>query len=283
MPEFDDKRLTLPEGVDGTPMQVSAGTAAIHEAPDAASQMVTQALHGEALMAGQERGGFVRVQLERDRYVGWALKEAVASSVLAPTHKVSALRTYVYSEPDLKSAPQLIVSLGSRLRITGQEGRFLKSERGGWLPEQHVAALDAYETDPAGVAELYLHAPYLWGGCDSLGIDCTGLMRAAFLACGIILPRDSDMQYAWCGEAIGEWRKPGALQRSDLVFWKGHVGIMLDGDIFLHANAHHMAVAKEPLAGAIERIAKIYGEPIGARRIDLVSGKADTPAWLKAG
>lgn len=280
MPAFDDKRLMPPAGKTATVMQVKAGAAAIRSAPRDDAEMVTQALHGETLHLFQQDGAYGYVQLERDRYVGWTLLDALAAPVLAPTHRLSALRTYAYSKPDLKSAPQFILSQGSLLTVSGKDGRFFKLERGGWVPGQHVAALDHLEDDPAGNAERFRHAPYLWGGCESLGLDCTGLTRAAFGACGVQLPRDSDMQFDWCGEPVENWASPGTLTRNDLVFWKGHVGIMLDSQIFLHANAHHMAVASEPLSGAIERIAKIYGEPIGARRIDIAFERNRTPDWL---
>lgn len=283
MADPDDSRLTPPAGTPGSPMQVSAGAAALRCAPKADAEMVTQALHGETLRVFTEEGDFAQVQLDRDRYVGWVRTDALSAPVLKATHKVSAVRTYVYSEPDLKSAPRFIVSMGSVLPVTSQDGRFLRADRAGWVPVQHVTGIGNFEDDPAAVAERFLHAPYLWGGCESIGLDCTGLTRAAFHACGVTLPRDSDMQFAWSGAAIENWQAPGALRRGDLVFWKGHVGIMLDAETFLHANAHHMAVAKEPLASAIERIAKIYGEPIGARRIDLSALRGIEPDWLKPG
>ena len=56
-------------------------------------------------------------------------------------------------------------------------------------------------------------------------------------------------------------------RRGDLVFWKGHVAILLDADTILHANAHHMAVAVEPLAEAVARIEAVGGGPVtGWRR-----------------
>ena len=282
MPDYDDKRLTPPADTDGQPMQVSAAVTPVRDAPRLDAEMATQALHGETLRVFREEGEFAFVQLDRDRYVGWALVEALSQPALDTTHKVTAVRTYAYSEPDLKSAPNCLVSQGSRLAVTGREGGFVKAERAGWVTEQHVASSDMLADDPAGIAEQFLHTPYLWGGCESLGLDCTGLTRAAFHACGVTLPRDSDMQFAWSGEAIEGWQEPGRLQRGDLVFWKGHVGIMLDADNFLHANAHHMAVAKEPLNNAIERIAKLYGEPIGARRIDVSLERGRVPDWLAA-
>ncbi len=57
------------------------------------------------------------------------------------------------------------------------------------------------------------------------------------------------------------------LHRGDLVFWKGHVAILLDGARIIHANAHHMAVAQEPLREAIKRIRESGGgEPTAFRR-----------------
>lgn len=283
MPEFDDKRLTVPDSSPGRAMQVITGAAPLRAAPDARAEMVSQALYGEVLSVHGEAGGYVQVQLARDRYVGWMPAEALSSDIFEPTHRLSAVRSFIHSEPTLKCATLFPVSMGARLRVTGQEGRYLKLAGAGWVPEQHVAPRDRLENDPADVAERFLHTPYLWGGCDSVGLDCTGLTRAAFEACGVTLPRDSDMQFSWCGQAIDGWKQPGALSRGDLVFWKGHVGIMLDADTLLHANAHHMATAKESFTGAVERIAKIYGEPIGARRIDVAAERAREPDWLKAG
>ncbi len=281
MPDRDDSRLS-PPGAVRERLQVTAGVAALRAGPQPDAEMVSQALHGETVGLVEERGGFALVQAERDRYVGWADAEALSGPVLAPTHRVRALRTYVFSEPDLKSAPRYLISLGAGVVAEGEGvGDFVQCARAGWVFTGHLGRLDAPEDDPAGVAERFRGAPYLWGGCESLGLDCTGLTRAAFEACGVTLPRDSDMQFDWAGEAIADWEAPGALRRGDLVFWRGHVGIMLDAATLLHANAFHMAVAAEPLSRAIERIAPRHGRPTGARRIDLATERGRRPDWLQ--
>ncbi|MEO1704831.1 MAG: NlpC/P60 family protein, partial [Pseudomonadota bacterium] len=121
--------------------------------------------------------------------------------------------------------------------------------------EPHLSPDDTPVSDWVGVAESLLGTPYLWGGNTSFGIDCSGLVVLAMRAAGRIVPRDSDLQEAAFPAA------PASPQRGDLVFWRGHVGIMRDAETLLHANAHHMTVASEPLATAIDRIAqKEFGE-----------------------
>ena len=79
-------------------------------------------------------------------------------------------------------------------------------------------------------------------------------------------PRDTDMQQRGLGLELASDPAQAVLQRGDLVFWKGHVAIMLDGQSIIHANGHTMSVAREPLATAIDRIAYLYGGPTGIRR-----------------
>lgn len=273
MPDLKDPRLARPAG-SPVAYQVTAGVAAIRETPAPDSRMVTQALHGETLDVFQEEGEFGLCQLHRDRYVGWVLMEAVSAPVLPPTYKISALRTYCFSEPDLKSAPRFMLCLGARVVATGRvDGLWTECARAGWVHARHLAPLEAFETDPAAVAERYIDTPYLWGGRESLGLDCSGLVQQAFEACGVLLPRDSDLQAAWAGDPLTDWSAAGLLQRGDLLFWDGHVGLLTAPDMLLHANAWHMAVAREPLADAVSRIRPSAGDVIGVRRVSLNSAK----------
>lgn len=276
-----DPRLNLPSGGENLPMQVTAGVTALRNTPEPDGEMVSQALHGETVILHHEEGEFGLVQNQSDRYVGWALMEALSAPVLAPTHRIKVPRLHVYAEPSIRAAPHFVIGIGAQLVSTGQrEGKYLKCDRAGWVREDLMLPIELLERDPAAVAERYISTPYLWGGRDCLGLDCSGLVQIAFDACGIACPRDSDMQLEWFGAQIENWNSPNALQRNDLVFWKGHVGIMLDANVLLHANANHMATAAEPLSEAIERIAKIYGEPVGARRVDFGKAVGIKPDWL---
>ena len=249
--------------VEAREMQVTAFVAPVRRAPAADAEQLDQLLFGETFEVLEEGGGFALGQATRDGYVGYVDVEALSEPVLAPTHRVAALRSYLFADPDIKSAVRGLVSLNALVTVEASEGRLVKVARGGWMAASHLAEVGSrFETDWAGVAERFLGAPYLWGGRESLGLDCSGLVQQALYACGRACPRDTDQQ-----RALGVEVERSALRRGDLAFWRGHVGIMLDDARLFHANAHHMAVAVEPLEDAIARIgAAGGGEPIAFRR-----------------
>ncbi|MEO1659977.1 MAG: NlpC/P60 family protein [Pseudomonadota bacterium] len=281
MLSLNDPRLVLPDGGQSLPMQVSAGVAALRNTPDPDATQISQVLHGETVLLHHEEGEFGLVQSVQDGYVGWALMGALSAPVLPVTHRVIAARLHTYAEPGITAAPHFVLGPGARLSSTGKrDGRYLRFERAGWVVDHLVAPIEALEDDPVSVAERFLGTPYLWGGRDCLGLDCSGLVQIAFDACGVACPRDSDMQQAWFGTPISDWQSPGALQRGDLIFWQGHVGMMADSDTLLHANGTFMTTMKEPLAPAIKRIANEYGAPLQARRINISALRGVKPGWL---
>lgn len=239
-----------------------APAAALRRAPQADAEQLDQLLFGEGFDVLDQTGGFAWGQARRDGYVGFVELDALKPADGAPNMKVCAIRTYAFAEPSIKTQALGPYSLGSLIQVEAREGRFVKAVGSGWFVQDHLAQIGVFETDPAAVAERYLGAPYLWGGRESLGVDCSGLVLQALGACGVAWPRDTDQQQAM-GSALAE----GELARGDLVFWKGHVAMMLDGERIIHANAHHMATAIEPLSVTRARyVAAAVGEPTAFRR-----------------
>jgi hypothetical protein len=243
-------------------MQVAVPAAAIRREPQPDAEQLDQVLLGERFDVLEIRDGYAWGQAARDGYVGHLAFGALAPEGAPPTHWVRVPLTYGFEAPTIKSRPTGPISLNSLVTVTAREGRLVQCDAGFWLPESHLSPLGEVAADPVEIAEAHLGAAYLWGGREGCGIDCSGLILQSLLACGRACPRDSDLQ-----QALGAPVAAGDLKRGDLVFWKGHVAILVDGARIIHANAHHMAVAREPLKEAIERIRSSGGgDPTAYRR-----------------
>lgn len=248
--------------VDPTSRTAAVAAAPLRRAPSADAEQLDQLLFGERFDVLEEGNGFAWGQARRDGYVGFVEIAHLASPPAPPSHRVSAIRTYAFAEPSIKSRALGPYSINSLVTAEAREGRFVKAAGSGWFVETHLAPVGLFEADAAAVAERFLGAPYLWGGRESLGLDCSGLVQQALGACGRAFPRDTDQQ-----ERTGRPIDALELARGDLVFWRGHVGMMLDAERLIHANAHHMAVAIETLAETRARyVDGGVGEPTAFRR-----------------
>jgi hypothetical protein len=256
---------------EGTACRVFAAVAPLRRVRRIDSQIETEMLRGEVFTVfADDQEGWSWGQLETDGYVGYVPTEALRPLGSEPTHRVAVLRSFVYPGPDMKLPVDGWLSLGARLALDhevetrGTRFRLLAGGEGA-IVAAHVAPIDAPpEPDFVAVAERFLNVPYLWGGRSSLGIDCSALVQLALQAAGQSSPRDTDVQEHALGRPV-EGGANAALRRGDLVFWKGHVGIMVDEARMLHASGHHMTVAIEPLRQAVERIAAA-GIPVSSVR-----------------
>lgn len=215
-------------------------------------------LRGEAFEVHYTSNGWSWGQALADKYVGYVrTQDLCLATDQDSTHTIQALSSHLYTDADIKSSVFGQLFLGSPIIVTGEAKNFLQTTQ-GFVPKQHVQSTT---TDFVEVAQRFTGVPYLWGGRSVVGIDCSGLVQMSLRAVGVSAPRDSDLQ-AHLGYSVDN------PQRGDLVFWKGHVGIMVDSDHILHANAHHMSVQTETLESACQRIAPLYGNITTIRRLD---------------
>ncbi|MDQ0562842.1 cell wall-associated NlpC family hydrolase [Rhizobium mesoamericanum] len=253
--------------VSGTPARVTVPVIGLRPVPDITKGIDTELLLGEDVAVFDRADGWCWVKAASDGYVGYLPETALSDAGAEPTHVVTAQRTFLYLEAELRKSYKSILSMGSRVRIVGEAetrgNRYAMLEDGTAIFAKHVQPIAVGEGgDYVDVATRFLETPYLWGGRSGLGIDCSGLVQLSMLMTGRSAPRDTDMQAATLGEPIDR----SELRRGDLVFWKGHVAVLENPETIVHANGHTMTVARENFEDAIKRIGWLYEQPTGYRR-----------------
>lgn len=219
--------------------------------PDIISNNDSQLLYGEQFMVEESRGAYVYGHSVLDGYKGSVERVNLIKDTNPENAIIKVRKTHLYMQPNFKSRPVSNISFLSRVTTTAeQENGFTKLEDGYWIFTDHITALKSGKIpkdlfgDLAQIATLFLNTPYLYAGRSCFGIDCSGLVQLCVMAAGHPCPpRDARDQESVLGTAV----KQGDIQRNDIVYFKGHVGIMMDDKYILNATARHMSTVIEEL------------------------------------
>ncbi len=264
-PDLADIRLAdkvhAEKFVEGDITCVIEPRVALRSKPDLTAGFISEALLGDKVRVFEVSDGWAWGQMEKDNYVGYMPLDTLSGIHLPTTHRVCVPATFIYPKADLKSQPATRIFLNSLLTIASVSDEWAALAGGGFVFYDHMCAIDVFESDPVAVAEKFINVPYLWGGSTQDGLDCSALVQQAYHACGLECPRDSDM----IEQSIGE-SGHNSMQRGDLVFWDGHIGMIIDDHRMIHANGHHMAVAVEDFADAKARISAVFGSEARFKR-----------------
>jgi len=197
-------------------------------------------------------------------YVGYVPSKYLEECRNRVSHVITALKAPVFVAPDIKSHIVQSLPMGALINGQGRHPNFIQIGAGGYIHRKHLRrrGVEFTTTDFVTIAEAHMGLPYVWGGISSDGLDCSGLVLSSLRAVGEDAPRDTDMMEASLGYDLSINQR--GLMRGDLIFWKGHVGIMQSSTKMIHANAFHMKVESELLRDAVKRIDKSGGGSITA-------------------
>jgi len=240
----EDSRTYLPDGTKLDTRYICVPSADLMTA----SGMGTQALFGQRFdLMLSERG------IADGALYSVIFGAAVSEALHEPTHRVDAVAAAIFKQADIKS--KLLGSLPRNASVQGVvKGDFLQLQTHGYIHLRHLKPVGvSSERHFTDVAADMLGLPYIWGGTGHIGVDCSGLVQSALAATGVDAPRDTDQQEAGLGSDIDFSNR----EVGDLLFWPGHVGIVVEDDQLLHANAYHMSVALEPVKAAVDRIGDV--------------------------
>ncbi len=252
-------QVDAPRFAQGEKFSIRTGRASLRVRPSDDGAQDSELLFGESFTVYDRAHGWAWGQAAGDLYVGYVKEDALAAP-FAGEARISALMAPVFAAADLKTPVRDLLPLNAQVPVLGRDGDYVNIGS-GFVHQRHLAA--EAETDFVVMAQRFLGVAYVWGGKTAAGLDCSGLIQTALQAVGKTVPRDTDMMEKALGQPIGI----ADVRRGDLVFWKGHMGVMLDAENFLHANAFHMLVAAEPLRDAVARIETLAGPVTSVKRL----------------
>ena len=238
-------------------MNIIKPSSPMRSSPYDESELETECLYGEKVKIVNENGDWIYCQLLTDNYLGWVKKDNLGF-LKKPTHRIIVKRSFLYEQNNSKSNCLNYLPLGAKININDINGKWAKTEiysksskRFAYIPIGHLVKLGDKIDDWVSIAENLLDTPYKWGGRDTLGIDCSALIQLSYEAYGQIIPRNTNEQVKINMKTI---KNLNNLSRGCVVYWEGHVGLMVDNLNCIHANGFHMKTVIEPLNIIIARM-----------------------------
>ena len=237
-------------------MNVIKPSISMRSNPIQTSSLETECLFGESIIILDNHLDWYYCKLLTDNYCGWVQKKYLGETIKS-SHRVISNRTFLFKTNDIKLGYINYLPLGSQIYVTDFDDSWAKVYLGNntkhkfaYLPRKHIIKKEDKIDDWVSTAEKLIGTPYIWGGRNSIGLDCSALLQLSYQTYGENIPRNSIDQSLLNKKIINNNEK---LKRGFVIFWKGHVGIMVDENYCIHANAFHMQVSKEPLLNIIKR------------------------------
>ena len=206
----------------------------------------TQMLFGELAQVLEEQDRWTRVRLESDGQEGWVDTKMIApiagddlkayKAALKKAATVAFPMTYAVSENNGQTIP---LTAGTKL-TNYQDGRFEVLGVGFRIDPSMVitAPRELNQETLLQTVRFFINTPYLWGGKNALGMDCSGFTQIVLSLFGKKLLRNASEQVTQ-GDPVNDLSQAKA---GDLAFFDhedgkiSHVGIIIDSERIIHCS-----------------------------------------------
>ena len=202
----------------------------IYIRPNIRSEVISQILYGERFSIISKNKEWIKIKTTYDNYTGFIKNEKFIKD-FKPTHKIFKLKSQIFKKLNNKFiAINKFLYFGSRITLKTQNVNFIEFEKDKWIKKKDVKNIYHIEKDFIKIFKLFLKTKYLWGGKSCDGIDCSALIQMYYYYNNLFFPRDTKDQIRYCRKISKLSYKSG-----NIIFWKGHVGICLKNNCFIHA------------------------------------------------
>ena len=234
---------------------IKSDVAPLFQEPSTASQRTDEVLHGMAVSLVAEKGNWLYIKTAY-RYYGWLQREHVTAYNYNDSipYYVNAPTADILTDPKVQGELLICLPMGSivhkiapvtncnRLDWTAVK---LADGRSGYIRSAFLAsfAISISRDAIVDAAKQYLGTQYRWGGKTTFGIDCSGLCFMAYWLNGVAIFRDARIEPGFPIKKIS----PAVARKGDLLFFPGHVGMVIDDNTMIHSSEANNGVKIEEI------------------------------------
>ena len=222
----------------------------VHKKNNIKSEVVTQLLYGDTFKKLKKNGVWIKIKNDRDHYKGY-IKNKNFRSNQKNTHKICNLSATLYSKPHYKYKIKNKLSFESKIKVLEKKSDFYKFDH-LWIKKKDLRKINVITKDPFHNIRKFINIKYKWGGKHFSGIDCSGLIQLFFNYNNKFCPRDAKDQIKYFKKKI----KLKNIKKNDLIFWKGHVAVVISKQKLIHAYGPLKRTLAIPIKKTINRIYK---------------------------
>ena len=222
----------------------------IYSRPYINSKVATQILYGDKFIILSKNKNWIKIKTSFDRYTGYIKNDNFVRS-FKPTHKIYILKSNIFRNIKSKFVKtKKYLYFSSAITSFETKKNFIRFDKKNWIKKKDLRKINHTENNYIKILKLFLKTKYLWGGKSADGIDCSALIQIFFKYNNKFFPRDTKDQIKFCKKKIHKNFKDG-----DIIFWKGHVGLCLNNEKFIHAYGPKKKVLIMPINYTLSLIA----------------------------